>query len=717
MLKGKSERPSPSEINSVDEPFWSGVSDFGVERWTLGVPDPVILAPPHLFGGMMFLPVGHDQSSVRRLPWVTFSIMGLCVLAFFATLVLINSANEDAARLLNEIAKYYFAHPHTELEPEIEENLLGFIPEHQGQREAFQEVLKEGVTGFGLVPGAEDQGPVETEAEQQAKLDRLTFEFYQTIKSSPYYTFGLVPADQHLYAYITHQFMHGGWMHLVFNLLFLYLAGPYLEDVWGRPLFGGFYLAAGVVAALVYVMKYPALDVPMVGASGAIAGLMGAFLVRHGGTKIKMMVWVFIFRPRFFDAPAWLMLPVWLLREVFHGQAVDFGGGQGSGVAHWAHVAGFVFGLVVAAGVKQMKFEEKYVEKALEAQSDQHENLDLEEALAARQGGDLEKADRILLSQLKDNPGDFDAAMAYWDVRRDIGDVAPAVPFVLRVFRDAARKGQHELIAPPWPEVVEMAPEGSIDPALAAKVVETVGGELGESVCRATVDAGAAGVTSATTVGVLARLTRVGAAVGASSARVLAEQALAAPDLPEETRAEIEGILAGSMEEDAPPPETAAAVSEGEQEETVRTLAPEDHQLEIMEGVPTSWDNGVLTLEIGGQTRPMNLDQIQAIAVGGIVESGRTPFVVVDLMLDGPWSKRVKLRVVRLRSTAFDPASMAEGPDPMSCFKRLLVDMLAVSEAVPLPDPDSAVGSPFQRFAGIPEYELAVIGVRVDPLA
>lgn len=672
----------------------------------------------------MFLPVGHDQSSVRRLPWVTFSLMGLCVLAFLLTLASINSTNDQAARLLQEIAEYYFSHPHTELDPEIEEYVLGFMPEYQGQREAFQEVLKEGVTGFGHLPGAEGQGPVETEAEQQAKLDRLTFEFHETIKSSPYFTFGLVPADQHIYAYITHQFMHAGWMHLIFNMLFLYLAGPYLEDVWGRPFFAGFYLSAGVVAALIYVLKYPLMEGPIVGASGAIAGLMGAFLVRYGGTKIKMMLFLFPLRPRFVDAPAWVILPLWLLREFFYGQAVDFGGGQGSGVAHWAHVAGFVFGVVVAAGVKQMKFEERYVEKALDAQLSQHENLDLEEALAARQGGNLEKAEKILLSQLKGNPGDFDSAMAYWDVRRDIGDVAPAVPFVLRVFRDVARKGQHELVAPQWPEVVEMAPKGSIDPALAAKVVETVGEELGESVCQATVDAGAAGVTPETTAGVLARLTRIGAAVGASSARDLAEQAIASQDLPEEAKAEIEEILAGLPDPVAPGPPTNATAPtsevapvdpEADPEEPVRTMAPEDHQLEIMEGVPTAWTEGVLTLSFGGQTRPMNLGQIQAIAVGGIAEPGQTPFVVVDLMLDAPWSKRVKLRVVRLRSTAFDPAAMVEGQDPMSCFRRLLVEMLTVSEAAPLPGPESAVGNPFQRFAGIPEYELDVLGVRSDP--
>ncbi len=675
----------------------------------------------------MFLPVGHDQSSVRRLPWVTFVLMGLCVLVFLLSLGPLRSTENRAARLLAEIGEYYFAHPDLELDPEIDQYLFGFIPEHQGQREAFKEVMKEGARGSELFDDAEgeDKGPEETEAEQQAQLDRLTADFHSTLKSSPYFTFGLVPADQHIYAYITHQFMHGGWMHLIFNMLFLYLAGPYLEDVWGRPLFAAFYLSAGVFAALVYVMKYPLMEGPMVGASGAIAGLMGAFLIRHGSTKITIMMWIFIFRPKFLDVPAWVVLPMWLLKEVFSGQAVDFGGGQGSGVAHWAHVAGFVYGLVIAAGVKHLKFEEKFVETGLDAKLEQHQNLDLEEALEARQAGEMEKAEEILVARLKVNPGDFDAAMAYWDVRRDVGDIAPAIPFVLRVFRDAFRKGENDLVALRWPEVIEMAPTGSIDPALAARVAEAMGDEIAESVCQATVDAGAAGVTPATPSGVLIRLARVGAAAGATSARGLAEQALASLDLPDETRAEMEGLLTGPLLSVAPAssacqpaPETGLEPGDSQGEpaeeavEMPRTLAPEDHQLEIMEGVPTAWEGGVLTLMINGQNRPMNLSQVQAIAVGGIVEPGQAPFVIVDLMLDAPWSKRVKFRIIRVLSTAFDPSALAAGPDPMSCFKQLLVEVFEVSGAVPLPDPDAAVGNPFARFSTIGEYEAEVIGVR-----
>jgi hypothetical protein len=385
-------------------------------------------------------------------------------------------------------------------------------------------------------------------------------------------------------------------------------------------------------------------------------------------------------------------------------------------------VAGFVFGLVFAAGVKQFRFEERFVDAAIEAKAIQHENLDLEAALEARSKGQLDASEAKLLDLLKKTPGDFDVAMAYWDVRRDIGDVTPAFPHVQRVFWNALRRGDLDVVDMRWPEVLEMAPGGAVDPAMAIRVVETLGESLPESLLRETVEAGAAGVGPSTPGGVLVRLTRVAMTVGAVSARSLAEKALASSEVPGEARSEIEALLADLPEavvEEAQPPDPHEIPAPGgdldqsmdQEASPFLSPAPVEHQLEIMEATATVWDFGILTISVGGQERPMNLSQVQAIAVGGIVEPDRTPYIIIDLMIDGPWSKRVKLRVVRLRSTAFDPSALVEGADPMSCFRTLLKEMVDVSGAAPLPDPDSAVGKPFKRFASVREYEQEVIGL------
>jgi hypothetical protein len=124
-----------------------------------------------------------------------------------------------------------------------------------------------------------------------------------------------------------------------------------LEDLWGRIIYPVVYFASGLAAALGFTAVSGSLSIPMVGASGAIAGLMGAFLVAFTRTRIRMVGVIFIgFLARFvkFSAPAWVFLPLWIGWEIYQGSAqLATGGGGSGGVAHWAHIAGFFFGVGV----------------------------------------------------------------------------------------------------------------------------------------------------------------------------------------------------------------------------------------------------------------------------------------------------------------------------------------------------------------------------------
>jgi hypothetical protein len=133
---------------------------------------------------------------------------------------------------------------------------------------------------------------------------------------------------------------------------FLWLAGFILEDRWGRVIYPIFYLLAGIAASLVHTISDPSSIVPALGASGAVAALMGGFLVRFPKLKIHMLWYMLIFRVRF-KAPAYWLLPLWLLMELFYGSLF----GQASGVAHWAHVGGFVFGAVAAVVIGRTGLE------------------------------------------------------------------------------------------------------------------------------------------------------------------------------------------------------------------------------------------------------------------------------------------------------------------------------------------------------------------------
>ena len=143
---------------------------------------------------------------------------------------------------------------------------------------------------------------------------------------------------------ITSMFLHGGWMHLAGNMLFLFIYGDNIEDEMGHLPYLGFYLLAGIAAGLAQVLFEPSSQVPMVGASGAIAGVMGAYLLLYPKAKVDILI-IFVVFFRIFPIPAWIILMVWF--------AMQFVGGLGAnpdegGVAYWAHAGGFIAGLLMA---------------------------------------------------------------------------------------------------------------------------------------------------------------------------------------------------------------------------------------------------------------------------------------------------------------------------------------------------------------------------------
>jgi membrane associated rhomboid family serine protease len=172
----------------------------------------------------------------------------------------------------------------------------------------------------------------------QGEMNSLSVQLQQAKENSVAEKYAFIPAHPTAISYITANFLHGGWMHLIGNMWFLWLAGFVLEDLWGRWLYSAFYLVAGAAAMQFDAWLNAGSTVPTLGASGAVAALMGAFLVRFPKMKIEMLWWIFL-RPRRFKAAAYWLLPGWLAMEIFYGSLF----GQSTGVAHWAHVGGFVF--------------------------------------------------------------------------------------------------------------------------------------------------------------------------------------------------------------------------------------------------------------------------------------------------------------------------------------------------------------------------------------
>jgi membrane associated rhomboid family serine protease len=156
-----------------------------------------------------------------------------------------------------------------------------------------------------------------------------------------------IVAGHHWITLLTAMFMHAGWLHIIGNMVFLWAFGPEIEDAMGPVRYLAFYLLSGLAASLAQIAVMPHSTVPNLGASGAIAGVMGAFLVTYPKDRIRALL-LFGWWTRVTFIPAALLIGFWFLIQLFDqvGAVASSAGSAGGGVAYAAHVGGFIFGAV-----------------------------------------------------------------------------------------------------------------------------------------------------------------------------------------------------------------------------------------------------------------------------------------------------------------------------------------------------------------------------------
>ena len=183
-------------------------------------------------------------------------------------------------------------------------------------------------------------------------VNTLCFLFEQTL--NPYaqeyiiYKYALVPARLHLTSLLTSMFLHGGWMHLIGNMWFLWVFGSRVEDTMGPAKFIAYYLLSGLTAAIVHLSLNFGSHVPTLGASGAIAGVMGGFLLLYPKARIVTVVFILVFLTTI-ELPAVILLLYWFALQLFSG-LVSFSRmslTDAGGVAWFAHVGGFLAGMLL----------------------------------------------------------------------------------------------------------------------------------------------------------------------------------------------------------------------------------------------------------------------------------------------------------------------------------------------------------------------------------
>ncbi len=364
----------------------------------------------------MFIPLRHENNEGRRWPVVTIALVILNVALFLATHWRMEQVAPESAHVRPHILMLAAMHPELSMPPEVQDYVENFKRENPGLWREAQSQSREVADGWDA-----KMRLMEDPAALQGEMDSLGSQLSQMKQTSIAEQYGFIPAHPTLLSYLTANVLHGGWFHLIGNLWFLWLAGCILEDTWGRVIYPIFYLVAGAAALQFHAWLNPTSIVPTIGASGAIAAVMGAFLMRFPTTRIEVAVVLGIRsitnlamgRGLRFKAAAYWLLPLWLLMEIFSGALF----GQHSGVAHWAHVGGFVFGAIFALVLRHSGLEH-HANKAIEAKVTWSADENIVKASELVEQGKLDDAIAALKSHLVSKPESLEAytllGQLYW---------------------------------------------------------------------------------------------------------------------------------------------------------------------------------------------------------------------------------------------------------------------------------------------------------------
>ncbi|HEX5044811.1 MAG TPA: rhomboid family intramembrane serine protease [Candidatus Polarisedimenticolaceae bacterium] len=400
---------------------------------------------------MLLIPAGQEPASAKRIPWVTLALVLVCAAVFPLTGFGTWNTPFKAAQRNEEALRYFMDHPYLTLRPQVETSLFG-------ADEATSRTVIEGLKASHPAPGAD------VAAREQVRLDHLVAGAFNDAAVDPFQRFGLVPADPGALAWITHLFLHPGWLAFLGNLLLLYLAGPFVEDALGAALFALLYLVCGIGAAAAMVLPHGDATTPVVGAGGAVAGCVGALLARHRLGKVPFFYWAIV-RSGTFEVPAWTVALVWVGVQA---ALVHFGAAATGAMA--GHAAGLALGALATVALRETDAAPR-LSTAPATRPVANTRAVLAEARRARESGDLEIAISILRQHLAENPGDRDTVLALWDVSVERGNAADVAPAMKGIVRAELQSNQLDLAAAHWVDLIRVSPTMTLDTASLLKMV------------------------------------------------------------------------------------------------------------------------------------------------------------------------------------------------------------------------------------------------------
>ncbi|MEW6126689.1 MAG: rhomboid family intramembrane serine protease [Acidobacteriota bacterium] len=427
-----------------------------------------------------FIPLGNENSIVRRLPIITFAILALNTIIYFVSLPVTVKQDSDREKAFKYI-KVFIDDNRDILADENVRNRLKATGLFAKELTSFEERLrKEPDLADEVRSFTRSATAIQLRAELQPLIEKLEIADQEHL----YNQYGLVRDGKYkAYQLLTYSFLHSNSrilgivfpVHLLFNLIMLFAVAFSLEDLWGRPLFLGFFLLGAVVSAIPDAVSGTGL----IGASGAVSALMGAFLVRLPKTRMKMG-WVSIplalpmmaFGKKSYGVAlvkSYYYMAFFFLNQILLWWFFTYKTRNFDGVSYRCHIAGFIFGAAFAFLMKAYRIEEKYINPKIEAKIAYQLSPKIAEAIHLLDTGAFEQAESKLKALLVTHPGKPELLMALAQVYEKTRDYDKLNTIYTQLIRHHIENSDKEAALYAYDNLLLAFPDNKIEPNIPAE--------------------------------------------------------------------------------------------------------------------------------------------------------------------------------------------------------------------------------------------------------
>lgn len=685
---------------------------------------------------MPLINVGLNRDQLDRVPYVTYAFIGLLVLSRLFVMFYFNAEKDlRSAELFQEILEFYIPRSdYLELSGASKQAIDAGLESMRRMYNQFEDVIEDDIEAeFG--EDADFDSITETIMEQmrasfieqgvefgdpddeQAHLDNLTQELGEVDFAFFLFRYGYAPGSPSAFGLFTHVFMVGDFILVFFlKILLLYIFLSLFESRFGHVMAGVYAYSGAILAAFLDGLTYSSSLSPRASFGGMLTVLMGAALVYAG--KDKLAISFTSQKVGAFTMPSWVLIAIWA-GFIFFGAifqlAFDFLG-EATGLVS---LYGFLVGGLSMFALRATGVDERFFPKS-DAIYEEEEDEPLTAALREERLGNGASALKILRDATKRFPDDLDLLQNYWRVASELRRVQDMIASGQKLMQNDIETDQVRMAHVRFKEIEENAPNSCLSPSFAAKVIRALVTESyfveAQNILKHTYKN-----MPNPNVRLLMPLMELAAdlqsEVGLEIADTLREQPdFDSHDLLDSYVETIEhGLKHGSELQNASVELSAGsesiALADAHEFDGFDTAPKKNvHSLKTYIAVPQAMDDKALTLLVGGKSQKRTpYSAIKAIAVGAIREPGKKPVLLIDLIFDRLVDVGEHHRVLRMRSSDFNPIKlMPQMNNPKEAFKRFVDLLLRGSGAEAYPSKDEALGNAYRNFRTLREYEKTI---------